>query len=52
MAGNPTRTLVDSLDGERRESLHRDWVEFYEGYRNGDGVGQPRPYLLVLGTRR
>ena len=25
----PTKTLADSL-GERREDLHRDWVEFFE----------------------
>jgi SAM-dependent methyltransferase len=48
----PTKTLADSLDDERREALHRDWVAFFENYRDGDGVSQPRPYLLVLGTRR
>jgi SAM-dependent methyltransferase len=48
----PTKTLAESLDDERRESLRRDWVEYFEGFRTDGGVSQPRPYVLVLGTRR
>ena len=48
----PTRTLAGSLTPERREELHRAFVDFYEGYRTGDGIHQPRPYLVVLGRRR
>jgi hypothetical protein len=48
----PTRTLAESLDGERREALQRDWVEHFEQFRTDDGISQPRPYILVLGTRR
>jgi SAM-dependent methyltransferase len=48
----PTKALADSLDDEKRESLKRDWVDFFEQYREGDGVSQPRPYVLVLGTRK
>jgi SAM-dependent methyltransferase len=48
----PTKTLVESLDEERRAALHSDWVDYFERFRNGDGVSQPRPYLLVLGSRR
>lgn len=50
----PTRTLAASLDEEKRESLHRDWVEYFEQFRTGEGeaVSQPRPYVLVLGERR
>jgi SAM-dependent methyltransferase len=48
----PTKTLADSL-GDRREELHRDWVDFFEeNYRENGGIVHPREYLLVLGTRR
>ena len=48
----PTKTLADSL-GERREELHRDWVDFFEQNYRADGeIVHTREYLLVLGTRR
>ena len=48
----PTKTLADSL-GDRREELHRDWVEFFEtNYRENGGIAHTREYLLVLGRRR
>jgi ubiquinone/menaquinone biosynthesis C-methylase UbiE len=48
----PTKTLADSL-GDRRDDLHRDWVEFFEtNYRANGEIAHPREYLLVLGTRR
>jgi 2-polyprenyl-3-methyl-5-hydroxy-6-metoxy-1,4-benzoquinol methylase len=47
----PTKTLADSL-GERREELHRDWVDFFEtNYRANGQIVHTREYLLVLGTR-
>jgi SAM-dependent methyltransferase len=50
----PTRVLAESLDDERREELSRSWAGFFDsGYRDGTGeVVHPRPYVLVLGTRR
>ncbi|WP_084965564.1 class I SAM-dependent methyltransferase [Thermoactinospora rubra] len=48
----PTRTLAESLEPGRREELHRAFVDFYEGFRTDGGVHQPRPYLIVKGTRR
>jgi ubiquinone/menaquinone biosynthesis C-methylase UbiE len=49
----PTKTLAESLDDERREELHRSWAEFFDAnYSTGEGIEHPRPYLLVLGTRR
>jgi SAM-dependent methyltransferase len=48
----PTKTLAEGLDDERREALHRDWVAYFDRFRNGGGVSQPRPYVVVLGTRR
>jgi SAM-dependent methyltransferase len=48
----PTKTLADSL-GERREELHRTWVDFFEtNYRGNGEIAHTRDYLLVLGTRR
>jgi SAM-dependent methyltransferase len=48
----PTKTLADSLDADRRESLKADWIEYFEQFHEGDRVSQPRPYVLVIGTRR
>ena len=48
----PTKTLADSL-GDRREELHRTWVEFFESdYRANDEIVHAREYLLVVGERR
>ena len=48
----PTKTLADSL-GDRREDLHRDWVEFFEtNYKSNGEIVHTREYLLVQGTRR
>jgi ubiquinone/menaquinone biosynthesis C-methylase UbiE len=48
----PTKTLADSL-GDRREELHRDWVDFFETNYEKDGeIVHTREYLLVLGRRR
>jgi SAM-dependent methyltransferase len=48
----PTKTLAESL-GDRREDLHRDWVDFFEkNYRSNGEIAHTREYLLVLGTRR
>jgi SAM-dependent methyltransferase len=48
----PSRTLANSLEPKRREELARAMVDFFEQYRDGDGVHQPRAYYVVLGTRR
>ena len=48
----PTKTLADSL-GERREDLHRDWLEFFDTNYASDGeIAHTREYLLVSGLRR
>ena len=47
----PTKTLADSL-GDRREELHRAWVEFFESNYRADGeIAHTREYLLVVGGR-
>lgn len=48
----PSKTLADSLPPERRDEYHRATVEFYEGYRQEDGIRHPRHYLVALGRRR
>jgi SAM-dependent methyltransferase len=48
----PAKALAGSLDERRRAALRRDWIAYFEQFRNGRGVSQPRPYLLVLGTQR
>ena len=47
----PTRTAFEALDPDRQEEFRRTWVEFFEGYREGDQVVHHREYLLTLGTR-
>ena len=47
----PSKTLLDSLDPDRAEEYHQATVEFYERYRVGDGIRQPRHYLLTIGRR-
>jgi SAM-dependent methyltransferase len=48
----PTKSLAESL-GDRREELHRDWVDFFETNYGANGeIEHAREYLLVLGTRR
>jgi SAM-dependent methyltransferase len=48
----PTKSLAESL-GDRREELHRDWVNFFEtNYRTNGEIEHVREYLLVLGNRR
>ena len=49
----PTKTLADSLDDDRREELHRDWVDFFEtNYRTNGEIVHTREYLLIVGERR
>jgi 2-polyprenyl-3-methyl-5-hydroxy-6-metoxy-1,4-benzoquinol methylase len=48
----PTKTLADSL-GDRREELHRDWVDFFESnYRSNGEIAHTREYLFIVGARR
>jgi hypothetical protein len=48
----PTKTLAESLDPDRREQLHQDWVDFFENEYLSDGEVAHTEYLLVLGARR
>lgn len=51
-AFGPVKTLTQTLDPDRLEEFHRAFVDFHERFRQNGGIDQPRPYLLVLGTRR
>jgi SAM-dependent methyltransferase len=48
----PTKTLYESLDEERREELHRGFVDLHEESRVNGGLRVSRTYLLTLGTRK
>ena len=48
----PSKTLLDALEPDRAEEYHRATVEFYEHYRDANGIRQPREYLLTIGRRR
>jgi SAM-dependent methyltransferase len=48
----PTKTLADSLDKERREELHRAFVDLHEQSRANGGIKFSRTYLLTLGARK
>jgi ubiquinone/menaquinone biosynthesis C-methylase UbiE len=50
-AYGPTKALASSLDVDRRESLHREFAAFFEGYRENGHVCLPRTYLQVIGRR-
>jgi SAM-dependent methyltransferase len=48
----PIKTLVESLDDEKRASAKADLVAFFERFREGIGVSMPLDYLIAVGTRR
>jgi len=49
----PTRTLAETLDDEKREELHRSWVDFADSELADDGeIEHKREWVLVYGTRR
>ncbi len=50
----PLKTLIETLDADRVEELHRTWIEFNETNFGSPGgpISQPREYLLVTGTRK
>jgi len=49
----PMKTLLESMDDERRDEYHGAWVEFADATWGADGcVEQPRGYLITAGTRR
>jgi SAM-dependent methyltransferase len=47
----PMKTLYESLDEERREELHKAYIDFSESHRTNGRIEAPREYLIILGTR-
>jgi SAM-dependent methyltransferase len=48
----PVKTLYESLDDDRKEQLHRSYVDFYESNRQDGGIIAPREYTIILGRRK
>ena len=48
----PTKALADSLDDERREELHRAFVDLHEASRSNGGIAFSRTYVITFGTRK
>jgi ubiquinone/menaquinone biosynthesis C-methylase UbiE len=48
----PTKTLAGSLEADRREELHRAFVDLHESHRANGGIRMARTYLLTTGRRR
>jgi SAM-dependent methyltransferase len=48
----PFKTMVAGMDEERRAAFRLAYIEYSERFREGDEVRVPRPYLLVVGTKR
>jgi hypothetical protein len=48
----PTKVLAESLDDDKREELHRNFVELHERSRANGVIRFSRTYLLTVGTRR
>jgi hypothetical protein len=44
--------LAESLDGERREALHRDFVAFHAKFATDLGITVPREYVVTVGVRK
>jgi len=51
-AAGPLKTIHAGLDPDRREALHRAFVDLVNAHRDGPAVRFPREYLLVVGRRR
>jgi SAM-dependent methyltransferase len=48
----PTKTLVESLDPERREEYRRAFVDLHERHRRDGRIDMERLYLVTRGVRR
>lgn len=51
-SSGPFKARVATLDPERLEDFHREFVDLLEAHRGEDGISLPAPYLVVTGTRR
>ena len=51
-AAPPVKALADKLDGHELKEFRQAWIEYWSDYRVDGGISEPRPYLMVRGTRR
>jgi SAM-dependent methyltransferase len=51
-ASGPFKAFVASLEPERAERLHQEFVEFLDQHQRDGRVNLPSPYLMIVGTRR
>ena len=47
----PTKVLAGNLDDDRREELHKAFVDLHEGARTNGEIRFSRTYLLTIGRR-
>ena len=52
VAAPPTKAFLDELDAGRRAELRHALIDYWSRFRENGRVREPRPYLLILGTRR
>jgi SAM-dependent methyltransferase len=48
----PTKAFLAELDDETRAAVREALIEYWEGFRVGDRISEPRPYTLLVGRRR
>lgn len=48
----PTKAYLESLDDSTRRAVEAELVSYWEGFREGDRVREPRPYVVLIGNRR
>jgi SAM-dependent methyltransferase len=51
-SAGPLKAMVESLNEERRDELHRAYVAYYERHRIDGGISALSAYLVILGERR
>ena len=47
----PTKAYLASLDDDTRAQVRDALIEHWESYRDGEGISEPRKYVLAIGTR-
>ena len=48
----PMKAYLEQFGDEACVHVRGALVEYWEGYRDGERIREPRPYVLVVGTRR
>ena len=48
----PTAVFFDQLDKAQQRRFRDELVDYFREFETPEGVREPRPYILILGTRR